>query len=64
VDKPQNVVGYDNESPNSALEIITYMSTIRGTNVQFDKMYRYDQQFRLIMANNPGPLLTAFHGSQ
>jgi hypothetical protein len=40
VDKPQNVVGYDNESPNSALEIITYMSTIRGTNVQFDKIYR------------------------
>jgi hypothetical protein len=50
--------------PNSALEIITYMSTIRGTNVQFDKMYRYDQQFRLIMANNPGTLLTAFYGSQ
>ena len=90
LDKPQNVVGYDNESgslvvqpnkqskvksiqnieawtdgfinyiniflqrfPNSALELITYMSTIRGTNVQFDKIYRYDQQFRLRMANNP-----------
>jgi hypothetical protein len=39
--------------PNSALELIIYMSTIRGTNVQFDKIYRYDQQFRLRMANNP-----------
>ena len=39
--------------PNSALELITYMSTIRGTNVQFDKIYRYDQQFRLRMENNP-----------
>ena len=39
--------------PNLAIELLAYMSIIRGTNVTFEKIYRYDQQFRLRMANNP-----------
>ncbi|XP_063410045.1 uncharacterized protein LOC134693232 isoform X2 [Mytilus trossulus] len=39
--------------PNLASELTTYMSIIRGTQVSFEKIYCYDQQFRLRMANNP-----------
>ena len=39
--------------PNLANELTTYMSIIRGTQVSFEKIYCYDQQFRLRMANNP-----------
>lgn len=39
--------------PNLEIELLTYMSIIRETNDPFEKIYRYDQQFRLRMANNP-----------
>jgi hypothetical protein len=35
--------------PNLVIELLTYMSIIRGTSVPFENIYRYDQQFRLRM---------------
>ena len=39
--------------PNLASDLIAYLSIIRGAGVPFERIYRYDQQFRLRMANNP-----------